>query len=228
MILRYSPSNRRLPVNLRHRFRERLDEIRSDVIRMGGDANEMVRQAVEATINGDLELAKRVIDADDRVDEFERSAVNKTVIVVMQESPVAADLKFLISTLGVVGEIEKVGDDAVKLARRATKLSGQFPAEMRVALVELGEASRKSFNASIRLYSEYSSELAEDIIHADEEIDTAYSQARNKVFTLIQGNPDATAHLVRTIEAFHALEHIADHAVAIAIRLRMLYDAQPT
>jgi phosphate transport system protein len=220
--------NRILPVTLRHHFQERLEEIRSDVIRMGGDANEMVRLAVESTLNGDLELANRVIAADDRVDDFERAVVNKTVIAVMQESPVAADLRFLVSTLGVVSEIEKVGDDAVKLARRATKLSGQFPPEMRVALLELGEAARRSFNSSIRLFSDYSTELSVEIVRGDKEIDTAYSQARNKVFNLIQQNPEATEHLVRTIEAFHALEHVADHAVAIAVRLRMVYEAEHT
>ncbi len=214
-----------LTVNLRQHFRERLDEIRSDVIRMGGEANEMVRLAVEATLNGDLVLATQVIDSDDLIDEFERTVVNKTVIAVMQESPVAADLKFLVSTLGVVGEIEKVGDDAVKLARRATKLSGQFPAELRVALMELGEAARRSLSSSIRLFTEYSNELSQEIIHGDKEIDTAYSQARNKVFILIKQNPAATEHLVRTIEAFHALEHVADHAVAIAVRMAMLYES---
>lgn len=213
---------------LRQHFREKLDEIQSDVIRMGGEANEMVRLAVEATLNGDLELANHVIGLDDRVDEYERNAVTKTVLAVMQESPVAADLRLLISTLGVVTEIEKVGDDAVKLARRATKLSGQFPAEMRVALMELGEAARKSFNSSIRLYSEYSSELQHEIVEGDQKIDSAYLQARNRVFRLIQANPDATPHLVRTIEAFHALEHVADHAVAIAVRLRMLFGDEPS
>jgi len=211
-------------VNLRQHYRERLEEIRSDVIRMGGEANEMVRLAVEATLNGDMDVANRVISLDDRVDEFERNAVNKTVLAVMQESPVAADLKFLVSTLGVVGEIEKVGDDAVKLARRATKLSGQFPAELRVALLELGEAARRSFNLSLRLYSEYSSAMAKEIVDGDVQIDTAYSVSRNKVFSLIRLNPEATEHLVRTIEAFHALEHVADHAVSIAVRLRMLYE----
>ena len=195
---------------------------------MGGETNEMVRMAVEATLNGDLDISMRVIAADDHVDEFERVIVNKTVIVVMQESPVAADLKFLVSTLGVVGEIEKAGDDAVKLARRASKLSGQFPAEFRLALMELGEAARRSFNSSIRLYTEYSTELADEIIIGDQEIDTAYSQARNKLIALIRKTPDATEHLVRTIEAFHALEHVADHAVAIAVRMRMLYDGDTT
>jgi phosphate uptake regulator len=96
---------------------------------------------------------------------------------------------------------------------------------MRVALLELGEAARRSFNSSIRLYSDYSADLANEIVSGDKQIDTAYSQARNKVFELIQQNPEATEHLVRTIEAFHALEHVADHAVAIAVRLKMLYNA---
>ncbi len=208
-------------------FQETLADIQSEVIRMGGDANEMVKQAVDATLNGDLDLARRVIEADDRVDERERTVVNRAVVAVMQESPVATDLRFLISTLGVVGEIEKVGDHAVKLAKRASKLSKQFPSEMRVVLLELGESARKSFNLSLRLYSDYSPDLALEIIHGDNDIDTAYSHARTRVFELIQANPEATEHLVRTIESFHALEHVADHSVAIAVRLRMLYEADP-
>ncbi len=192
---------------------------------MGSEANDMVRLAVEATLNGDLELARRVIQLDDSVDEFERSAVNKSVVAVMQESPVASDLRFLMSSLGIVGEIEKVGDDAVKLARRATKLSGQFPGEMRVALMELGEQARKMFASSMHLYCEYSESLALEIVKSDKAVDTAYASARNRVFALIQADPAATEHLVRTIEAFHALEHVADHAVAIAIRMKMLYDS---
>jgi phosphate transport system protein len=193
---------------------------------MGSEAQEMVKHAVEATLNGDHALAAYVIRSDDTVDHYERSAVTKTVVAVMQESPVATDLRFLISTLGVVGEIEKTGDDAVKLARRAAKLSGQFPIEMKVALLQLGDLARKSFSSSLRLYSEYSPMLAKEIIDGDKLVDTAYSQARDRVIKLIEANPSATGYLVGTIECFHALEHVADHAVAIAVRMKMLYEAE--
>jgi len=193
---------------------------------MGNDACEMVRHGVEATLNGDVELAARVIAADDKVDAFDRSVLNKAVVAVMQEAPVADDLRLLISTIGIVGEIEEVGDDAVKLARRATKLSGQFPGELRVALTDLGELARHQFSAALRLYSEYSPELAQEIIAGDVEVDSAYSHARNRVFEMIRQNPAATEPLVRTIEIFHALEHVADHAEAIAVRMRMLYEAR--
>ena len=189
---------------------------------MGSEANDMVKQAVEATLNGDTDLAEIVIAADDRIDAFERSAIHRTVVALLQEAPVAEDLRFLVSTLGIVGEIEKVGDHAVKLARRSSKLSGQFPSEMRLALLEMGDAVRKCFAASLRLYTDFSPALASEIVRGDQAIDTAYVTARDRLFGLIRLNPEATAHLVRTIECFHALEHVADNAVAIANRLTMV------
>lgn len=191
---------------------------------MGTRANELVKQAVDALLNGDLDLAHTVIEGDDDVDRMEQETHKRTVLTVMQEAPVATDLRFLISTLGVVSEIEKTADDAVKLSRRARKLKDQFPAEMKVALLELGEEARKMFNAAIRLYTQYSPELAEEIIKSDKDVDTRYSHARDRVIQLIQANPENTEHLVRTIESFHALEHVADHAVEIARRMRMLYE----
>lgn len=188
---------------------------------MGGIATEMVRLAVDATLSGELELAARVIAMDDEVDRLEKDVLKATILSVALEAPVAADLMMLISTLGIAGEIEKVGDDAVKLARRATKLVGHFPVEMKLALRELGIAATKMFAGGIRLYVDYSPELADAIVDDEQAVDAQYSAARNRVFELIERTPSETEHLVRTIEAFHALEHVADHAVEIARRLRL-------
>lgn len=209
---------------LRQHYHQNLEELRTDVIRMGTRANDLVKTAVDAILNGDVDLAQEVIQNDDDVDRFEQEVHKRTVIIVMRESPVANDLRFLISTLGMVSEIEKAADDAVKLARRARKLCGQFPSEMKVALLELGEEARKMFTAAIRLYTDYSSELATEIIASDKGVDTQYTQARDRVIEIIQKDPENTSALIRTIDAFHALEHVADHAVEIARRLKMLYD----
>lgn len=191
---------------------------------MGTEAHELVRNAVEATLNGDINLAAEVIAADDAVDTAERETLQRAVLVVLQQAPVATDLRLLLSTFEIVGEIEKVGDHAVKLARRGRKLAGQFPAEMRRPLAELGEQARKQFAASLRLYSEYSSKLASEIIHGDETVDDAYTAACAHVYRLIEVNPQNAEALVRTIDCFHALEHVADHATSIAKRLAMLHE----
>ncbi len=216
------------PTALRQQFSQILDEIRRDVVRMGGRVNDLVKQAVDAALTGDLELAHGVIANDDEIDRYEEEIHRRTVLTVLQEAPVAADYRFLVSALGVVGEVEKAADDAVKLARRVKKLSGHFPTEMKVALQELGEVSRQMFSASLKLFTDYSEELALEIIANDKDVDTRYSQARNRVIEMIRENPENSENLIRTIDSFHALEHVADHAVEIARRMKMLYEARPS
>ena len=190
---------------------------------MGSEAGEMVRLAVEATIHGDLDMANRVMQIDDRIDEFEQDAFRRAMVIIMQEAPVSDDLRLLVATMGIVGEIENAGDDAVKLARRAAKLTMQFPSELKLSLRQLGDAARRSLASAIKLYSEYTPELAAQIVADDRQIDSDYAKARDQVFEMIRANPEQTKHLVRTIEAFHALEHVADHAVSIARRMQLMY-----
>lgn len=208
-------------MTLRQHFDDRLRELRSDVLRMGGVVAEMIRLGVESTISGDIGLASKVIEMDDEVDAFEESVLRNTVLTMMQEAPVAGDLRVLVSILGVVGEIEKAADDAVKLARRATKLTGHFPPELKLALNELGEETRTTFLSAMRLLGEYDDALADQIVKGDKTIDSHYVAARDRVIDLMKGNPAEAEHLVRTIEAFHALEHVADHAVEIAQRVKL-------
>lgn len=211
----------------RSHYDQKLSEIRSSVIKLGGLAGDMVRMAVEATLNNDVELAKKVIAMDDEVDELDNATLELVASTVMVETPVASDLKMLASALGILGEIEKVADDAVKLASRAIKLSGLFPAEMKRPLSEMAEEARKVFAASLKLFTEYNHDLAVEIRKADSEIDRLYGAARHRIYELIQQNPKATEHLVRSIEVFHALEHVADHAEDIAKRIMLHYERHP-
>jgi phosphate transport system protein len=213
-------------VPMRLRYQEKLTEIHSDVIRMGNEALDMVRHAAEGALSHDAEVLEQVLAQDDVVDALERALFMKTVVIVMQEQPVAQDLRLLVSTLGVVGEIEKVADNAVKLARRSQKLGQPIPVELRKPFSDIAELARRQFAASLKLYSEYDSALAREIIHGDNEVDRAYSAARNQIFGVEQADQEQLTTLYRTVESFHALEHISDNSVEIARRLRMLYELE--
>jgi phosphate transport system protein len=193
---------------MRTHFGERLQSIHSRVIAMGTHATDMIKQGAEAIIHSDISLAGEVIRKDDFIDQAERDLLFETIRLVMQETPVASDLRFLVSTLGVIGEIEKVADDAV----------------LKVLLSTVSEQSRSQFVHALKLYSEYSKELAESIIAQEEVVDTGYSEARHKVYEMMKANPDNPAKYVRIIEVFHALEHISDHAASIATRMQLVYE----
>ncbi|MBS1726295.1 MAG: phosphate signaling complex protein PhoU [Armatimonadetes bacterium] len=212
---------------MRIHYEERLLDIRSHVIAMGNQAHEMVRKASESVITSNPGLANEVIREDDAVDIAERKTIMEAITFVVQESPVASDLRFLVSTLGVVGEIEEVADDAVKLARRSLKLGTNFPATMKKQLNELSEVSRLQFMSALRLYSEFDPDLARSIVDRDNEVDSAYSRARDQLLEMFKEDANNAGGLVRTIEVFHALEHVSDHAVSIAKRMQMIDEPPP-
>ncbi|HRK20822.1 MAG TPA: PhoU domain-containing protein [Fimbriimonadaceae bacterium] len=216
-----------MATTFRVNYDDQLAELRSRVLHMGNLSLDMVRLAGEAMSTGNTDLANQVVAMDDQVDRLEDETVFMAMNLVMREAPVATDLKRLLATVGIVGEIEKVADDAVKLARRASKLTGVFPAELKVMLNELSELARHAFGGSLRLYADYSDEEAKSIVDFDETVDKKYQEVRERVQGLIQANPTLTPVYLRTIEAFHALEHVADHAVEIATRLRLHFGSAP-
>ena len=195
---------------------------------MGNLAHDMVRKASESVITGNPSLANEVIRDDDEVDSLERKTTLETIMLVMQESPVGPDLRFLVSTLGVVGEIEEVADDAVKLARRSIKLGTSFPSSMKVKLNDVSEVARRQLASAIRLYADFDADLAHSIIATDDEVDSAYSKARDELLVLLKNDPSEAKSLVRAIEVFHALEHVSDGAVAIAKRMQLIDEPPPS
>lgn len=212
-------------MTVREHYDESLRDIRADIVRMGGVVLDMVRAAVDAVLTGDPETSARVVALDDEVDDLETQTVRKTIQVVAMNAPVASDLRMLVATLGVIGEIEKTGDDAVKLARRAVKLTGHFPVEYKLSLNTMGEKVREAFAASLRLYSDFTPELAQQVADAESQVDDLYLDARRQLLEAIARAPQETEHLARTIEAFHALEHMADHAGEIAHRMRLYFES---
>lgn len=211
-------------MTLRGYFDDRLRDLQSQIVRMASVSNEMIERAIEAATTGNVSRAQEVIHQDDHVDDLEQKVIRETVLLVMREMPVARDLRVLTSTLGVIGEIEKIADDAVKLARRAITLGNRFPGELRTSLIEMGVASRRSLANATKLYTEYEPELAQTVIADDDTIDTLYTLACARIVDLMRQHPDRIEDYLSTMQMFHALEHIADRSVAVAKRLRLHYE----
>lgn len=207
-------------MSTRASFDAQMAEIRKAVLQMGDTVVDMIRLACDAVCQSDVKLANKVVELDDLVDNLESETVQVAIVTLMRQAPVATDLLELTAVFGILTEIEQAGDDTVKLARRTIKLTGQFPAELKVDMSELGERTRQIFAGALRLFMDFSPDLAAETIAADKEIDQMYKQARNRVISMIQTYPDRARSFVRVIDTFHALEHVADHAVEIAKRLQ--------
>jgi phosphate transport system protein len=208
----------------RERYGEALRTVEHDVLRMGAIAGEMVRLAAHAAVKDDRSLADHVVEMDQDVDRLERAVTDRVLLLILREAPVARDLLLLTSTLAVVGELEKVGDDACKLARRAGKLSAPFPPEMRRTLITMSRQARINLAGAVKLYAHYEAAGARAVVEADDSVDVAYREARDAIHATVRERPDDVDRLIRLSEVFHAIEHVSDRAAEIAKRLRTLHE----
>ncbi|MGV3616635.1 MAG: phosphate signaling complex PhoU family protein [Fimbriimonas sp.] len=208
----------------RERYVEALRGVEHDVLRMGAVAGEMVRLATHAAVKDDRSLVESVLEMDEDVDGLEAAVTDRVLLLILREAPVARDLLLLTSTLAIVGELEKVGDDACKLARRAGKLSAPFPSEMRRELLAMSRQARANLAAAVRLYVDYDPTAARAVVDADNSVDVAYREARDAIHATVKERPDDVDRLIRLSEVFHALEHVSDRSSEIAKRLRTVHE----
>jgi phosphate transport system protein len=212
---------------MRIRYELELSEIERDVVAMGSQAGEMVRLAVRAAIDRDSVLAAQVVQMDDDLDRRELSATEHVVTMILREAPVGRDLLFLTCMLGIFSEIEKVGDDATKLARRVGKLRSEFPSELRRALSDIDKQARGNLATAIRLCCEYDPEQAAALVAADDEVDFAYKESRDALLDMIRADTTNLRQLLRSADVFRAIEHVSDRAVEIAKRLKRFHERFP-
>lgn len=203
---------------------EALAEIRTDVVRMGSMAHQMVEMAVQSVTGDTARLHDEVGELEAQLDESERLCTQKIVELAVRRSPVAHDLLFLTSTLVVLGEIERAGDDAYKLSRRSSKLTVPFAPDLTELLNETDRQARTNFRTAISLVSNYDHETAVRLIKSDQAVDDAYKASRRALLEKMVTDPDDKRQLFRMSEIFHALEHVSDHAVNIAKTLRLFYE----
>lgn len=204
-------------------FDQSLENSRQKLQEMTDAVCLMVLDAVEGAVTDQPDLLQSVIDRDNELDEFERKLIEDVFQLVVLRSPVGKDARFLASVFSIASELENAGDDAVKLARRASKIQGEFPGELQAPLGALAESVVQMLHDAMALTNVYTEQRADEIIASDEHIDSAYKKARRHIMNFTEATGGTlTRDMFRMIEIFHALEHIADHAVEIAKRLKSL------
>ncbi|HWD41929.1 MAG TPA: phosphate uptake regulator PhoU [Fimbriimonas sp.] len=208
----------------RLRYTESLRTLEADAVRLGSLVLEMVSLSTRMALDEDESLTDKVLGWEREADAMERDIVERVIVVLAMESPVARDLLFLTATLFFVNELEKIGDEATKLASRIQKLQGEFPFEMNDLLREMSTLAQSNLRDSIRLYSQYSGEGALALVAKDEAVDRAYKTSRKLLLDMIRDDPENSRQFLRCLEIFHALEHVSDRATDIAKRLQACYE----
>jgi phosphate transport system protein len=204
---------------LRKRFHQELDEINARVIRLFALVTEGVAAASESLLAGDTEMARRLARRDALVDQLEADLEKLAERELLTQAPMARDMRYLVSVLRIVPELERSGDLAEHIAQRAaTGLALRLTPTVRGLLEQLGTTCVEMWQGAADAWAERDPQAAERLDTTDDRIDSLHDQLVEELGKSDIALPDA---LQATLVA-RFYERLGDHAVHIAERIRYM------
>ena len=211
---------------MRHGFREELDQLRLQVELMGVRVDENLERMRDVLRTGDLDLAALATEADNEIDAMNVSLTERCYLLLSRESPVASDLRFIVSVLRIVSEFERIGD----LALRVVKLAPHHDLLARHEvlfdiLVTISEEAVEIYRVALRAWSAQDLHLATELATQNRNLDLYYERLVSELQRL--DGLDAVRIAMAAFAAGRSLERIADHSAIIGARLRYLITGEP-
>ncbi|BCP57378.1 phosphate signaling complex protein PhoU [Streptococcus suis] len=199
---------------LRAQFEEELGKLHNQFYAMGNEVLGQINNTVRAFTTHDRELAKEVIEADKKINEFEVKLEKKSLEIIALQQPVSTDLRRVITVLKATSDLERMGDHAVSIAKAAIRMKG----EVRILVVEeeikkMGKEVRHLVESSLELYlNSGDMETAYEIAARDEVINDYYAKIQALTTEEIKKNPDALVAGRDYFQVLTYLERIGDYA----------------
>ena len=206
---------------LRRRFHQQLDEIDAKVIRLFALVSQGVGAATDALLSGDTEAARELTEQDDLVDALELDLEHVAERELLMETPMAGDMRYLVSVLRVVPELERSGDLAEHIAQRAVNgLAVRLTPTVRGLLEQMGSTCVDLWRSAADAWAERDAAAAADLDEADDLLDDLHDQ----LIAELENADIALADALQTTLVARFYERLGDHAVHITERVRYLAD----
>ena len=195
---------------------QELADLRSMLIEMSELVDEQVAGAIDAVANCDLELARKVRKRDDEVDAFELKVDHQCERILALFTPVAVDLRLIISAVKVNTDLERIGDHAKNLAKNTQHLRRATHLIERTQIREMADEARKVLHEAQDAFIKQDRILARQVLAHDRKIDRMHAETLQTLAELFQEMPENAGELVYLVNMAKSAERIADHAKNIA------------
>jgi len=197
-------------------FHQQLAELKDKLLAMAALSQQAVESAVDAYLQRDKGLCKYVKQNDRAIDTAQRDLDEMAYELLAKEQPMAIDLRFILAVIKINGDLERIGDQSMGIARRTKEMLKHEEIEMPVDFAAMGEFTGRMIRSSLQSLMEGDVRLAEEVREMDDEIDRMNRRANADLLQLIQENPAYTQQAISGILVAKHLERIADHARNIA------------
>jgi phosphate transport system protein len=214
-----------MPQESRH-FAEELRELKDRLLTMGGLAEERLRLAVRGLVERNHTLLADVIGGDTRIDDLQMEIDDRCFTLIALHQPVAVDLRTIVSSLKINGDLERVGDLAVNVGEAAQRYLLHPPVKPLIDLPRMAELAMKMLRESLDAFVERDVSLAQTVLSQDDWLDAFKGQVFRELLTYMLSSPTTIEPSVDLILISRHLERVGDHATNIAEDVIFLVEAR--
>lgn len=208
---------------VRQGFDRHLGHLEAELVMLGALVESSIFNALHALKNRDLDLSRSVVRDDDLIDEKRHKIEEMCMELIRRESPVAGDLRHIISSLHIASELERMGDYAEGIAKISLLMGNEPPLKKLIDLPNMSDRAvhmlKMSLDAFLERDDAEAERMAMDIGPDDDAVDNLYAQIRDELMELMKQNPDNVERATYLLWAAHNVERIADRATNIAERV---------
>jgi phosphate transport system protein len=209
---------------MEHHFDQQLKALKERLLTMASYAETAVNRAVSALVERNLELALQVRVDDEILDQFEIE-IDEMAINLLAKAPLASDLRLVTIAMKLSQNLERAGDEATKIAKRARDLAKEPPLKVTLDIPRMSALALKMLKAALDAFVNRDSTAARAVIPQDEEVNAMHKQIQQQLIGHMKESPDHIARCLNLLVAVKSLERIADHATNIAEEVVYLCEA---
>jgi phosphate transport system protein len=207
-------------------FDQELGALKEMLLRMSSLAEQSVAQSLKALVQRDSALAKQV-DADDtQLDRLQMEIDERTIQLIALRQPKARDLRFLVMTMKIASDLERIGDQAVNIAHRAEELNKEPLLKPLIDIPRMAEISRGMIRDTLDAFVYAKPDVARQAIARDDEVDKINRQLHRELTSFMIEDPHTITRCLNLMSVAHNLERIGDHATNIAEEVVYLYEGR--
>lgn len=199
------------------KYDRELETLDRRIAEMGGIAEQMLADAIDALSNLDLDLAKRVVECDPRLDALQREVEEAAILTIARRQPLAVDLRECIAAIRISGDLERVGDLAKNIAKRTLKIAAEGRVSRAiVGLKSMYEVASVQLKDALDAFSQRDPERAREVWLADANLDALEDSVFRDLLTFMMEDPRNITFCTHLLFCSKNLERIGDHTTNIA------------
>ena len=201
---------------MRNRFDRQLSTLNDELTDMGSMIEKSIETAIKALVNQDVDLARHAIEADEEIDRQERIIEDLCLKLLLQQQPVAKDLRLISSALKMITDMERIGDHASDISEITIALADQPYIKKLEHIQQMAKETMIMLVGSIEAFVDKDLEKANEVIKRDDVVDDLFDKVKKELIQMIHENADKGEQAADLLMVAKYMERIGDHATNIS------------